>query len=278
MDGLADKNSSQKSVVQYEVIRSTITAARGRKAVRKMKPASTYFLLLLPTLYPSCVAAFTPSHRGSSRFFLDTADTEEWDALLPTGIFHGVTTNPTLLKRAGEPCTIENLHRLANKALSLSDEFMCQAWGEDLFACGMELSAPARDRITVKVPVTIKGVQAASELIQAGCRVCLTACYNHKQALLAASVGAEYLAPYLGRMTDTGLDGQGECCYMDKIVKGMGSSTRILVASIRDAETLAELASDCGMDTYTFAPAIARQLFVDPLTDKAAIAFEEDAK
>jgi len=155
---------------------------------------------------------------------------------------------------------------------------MCQAWGDDLFARGMELSAPARDCITVKLPVTIKGVQAARKLIQAGCRVCLTACYNHKQALLAASVGAEYLAPYLGRMTDAGLDGQGECCYMNKIVQGMGSSTRILVASLRDAETLAQLSAECGMDTYTFSPAIARQLFIEPLTDKAATIFEVDAK
>ena len=202
----------------------------------------------------------------------------EWEALLPTGIFHGVTTNPTLLKRANEPCTIENLHRLARKALELSDEFMCQAWGHDLYECGMQLSAPARDRITIKVPVTMKGVTAASQLIQSGCRVCLTACYNHKQALLAASVGAEYLAPYLGRMTDAGLDGRHECCYMNNIVKGMNSNTRILVASLRDAETLADLAANCNMDTFTFSPAVARELFVDALTDEAAVVFETDAQ
>lgn len=247
--------------------------------VKTMKPeVLTDLGFLLTALYLPCITAFTPTHRGTSRFFLDTADTEDWEALLPTGVFHGVTTNPTLLKRAGEPCTLENLHRLAEKALSLCDEFMCQAWGQDLYECGMQLSAPARDHITIKVPVTVEGVQAASELVQAGCRVCLTACYNHKQALLAGSVGAEYLAPYLGRMTDAGLDGQAECCYMNKIVRGMGSSTRILVASLRDAETLAELSAECGMDTYTFAPAIARQLFVDSMTDEAATVFEADAK
>jgi transaldolase len=220
--------------------------------------------------------AFTPTHRGPSRFFLDTADTEEWEALMPTGIFHGVTTNPTLLQRAGEACTIGNIHRLAAEALTLGDEFMCQAWGDDLYACGMQLTAPARDRITVKVPVTGAGVEAASRLIQSGCRVCLTACYNHRQALLAASVGAEYLAPYLGRMSDAGKDGTSECLSMNEIVKGMGSSTRILVASIRDAQTLADLAAG-GMDTFTFSPAVARELFVEALTDEAAAVFEADA-
>ena len=43
--------------------------------------------------------SFSPDFRGESRIFLDTADTAEWDDLLPTGIFHGVTTNPTLLER-----------------------------------------------------------------------------------------------------------------------------------------------------------------------------------
>lgn len=36
-----------------------------------------------------------------SRFFLDTADIEEWDRFLPTGIFYGITTNPTILERDG---------------------------------------------------------------------------------------------------------------------------------------------------------------------------------
>ena len=196
------------------------------------------------------------------KFFLDTADTTDWEELLKTGIFHGVTTNPTLLERAGEKCTIENLHQMASTALQMTDEFMCQAWGstaEDMYQCGMALSQPARDQIVIKVPVTQTGVQAASMLIQAGCRVCLTACYNHKQALIASSVGAEYLAPYLGRMTDAGKDGVNECLKMQQISEGLKSHTRILVASIREPQTMVDLAAQ-GMETFTFSPDVARQL------------------
>lgn len=211
--------------------------------------------------------------------FLDTADTTEWDELLPTGIFHGVTTNPALLERAGEKCTVENLHRLARKALEMTDEFMCQAWGstaEEMYDCGMALSQQARDRIVIKVPVTQTGVEAASMLIKAGCRICLTACYNHKQALIASNVGAEYLAPYLGRMTDAGFDGSAECLKMQQITEGLKSETRILVASIRSSQTIADLAS-AGMETFTFSPAVARELFIDSLTTEAAAVFEEAA-
>lgn len=234
-------------------------------------------LLLLSATVSS--RAFSPLLRGESRLFLDTADMAIWKELLPTGIFHGVTTNPTLLERAGEACTIENLHKMARVALEHTDEFMCQAWGataDDLYQCGMALSQPARDRIVIKVPVTQTGVEAASKLIQANCRVCLTACYNHKQAMIASSVGAEYLAPYLGRMTDAGLDGSAECLKMQAITEGMKSDTRILVASIRNAQTMVDLAA-AGMETFTFSPEVARELFLEPLTTEAAAVFEEAA-
>ena len=238
----------------------------------------TSALLLLATSR-HIIDAFSPSLRGESRMFLDTANTKEWDELLPLGIFHGVTTNPTLLERAGEECSITNLHQMAAKALKSTNEFMCQAWGstsQQMYDCGMKLSELDRTRIVVKVPVTKEGVQAASMLIQDGVRVCLTACYNHQQALIASSVGAEYLAPYLGRMTDSGLDGSAECLKMQQISRGMKSQTRILVASLRDSQTIADLAAD-GMETFTFSPDVARQLFLEPLTMEAAKVFEEAA-
>lgn len=227
----------------------------------------------------SVVNAYTSEFRGAGRLFLDTADVAEWDKLLPLGIFHGVTTNPILLQRAGQPCVIPNIHAMASKALQYTEEFMCQAWGrnvEDLVQCGLDLAAPSKKRIVIKVPVTAEGVQSARILIEEGVRVCLTACYDHKQALIATSVGAEYIAPYLGRMSEAGKDGQAECLKMQEIVLGMKGDTRILVASIRDAQTMVDLAAQ-GMETFTFSPEVARELFLEPLTIKAAKDFEEAA-
>ena len=58
---------------------------------------------------------------------------------------------------------------------------------------GLRLASIEPARVTVKVPVTAAGTAAAAELVQRGVRVCLTACYGREQALVAASVGAEYL-------------------------------------------------------------------------------------
>mmetsp|Transcript_27034 Transcript_27034/g.39540 ORF Transcript_27034/g.39540 Transcript_27034/m.39540 type:complete len:271 (-) Transcript_27034:241-1053(-) len=217
----------------------------------------------------------------SCRFFLDTGDMVEWNELLPLGIFHGVTTNPTLLERAGQPCTIPHIQKMADAALRQTDEFMCQSWGttpDELYETGVALSAPDPERIVVKVPVTTTGVLAANRLIQSKVRVCLTACYDAKQALVAGSnLGAEYIAPYLGRMTDAGKDGLKACERMQSMVDGLGSNTRILVASIRDVESFETLA-EAGLDTFTFSPEIARQLFEEPLTGDAAEDFERAAQ
>ena len=43
------------------------------------------------------------------RLFLDSADRAAWADWLPSGLFHGVTTNPTLLRRAGVPCRLETI-------------------------------------------------------------------------------------------------------------------------------------------------------------------------
>ena len=162
-------------------------------------------------------------------------------------------------------------------ALEKTDEFMCQAWGEDLYGTGMALLEVDREKVVVKLPMTPDGVTAASGLIKSGVRVCLTACYNKNQALLAGAVGAEYMAPYLGHMQYFGKDGAEECEEMMEICKGLGSDTRVLVASVRYAETMAKLAA-AGMDTFTFSPDVARELFDEPLTTRAANVFEDDAR
>jgi hypothetical protein len=65
---------------------------------------------------------------------------------------------------------------------------------------------------------------------------------------------------------------------MMEIVKGLGSETRILVASIRTAESMALLAVKEGLvDTFTFDPDVARMRFDEPLTNSRTLEFHEAA-
>eukprot|EP00961_Rhodomonas_salina_P257229 3476346-Rhodomonas_salina.3 len=127
---------------------------------------------------------------GESRLFVDSADVNTW-SLLDLGIFHGVTTNPVLLERAGKDCTVESLREMADSAFALgAREFMCQAWGKSalqMIDIGEQL-ASIDPRVVVKVPLTGPGVQAASVLARKGVRICCTGCYAPHQVKKAGSV------------------------------------------------------------------------------------------
>lgn len=211
------------------------------------------------------------------RLYLDTADVTAWETWLPVGIFYGVTSNPLLLERAQVPCTLASLNTLATKAFDLgAQEVQLQTWGDtkqSLVTMGKALAA-IDPRIVVKVPITRLGTEAASALIATGVSVTLTAVYEVPQILLAAALGADYAAPYLGRISDAGGNGREMLAQMQKVLDGVQSHTRLLTASIRDVKDMVYLAAQ-GVDTFTFSPQIAEALFDSIHTVSATQAFEQ---
>lgn len=214
------------------------------------------------------------------RLYLDTADTEAWRTWMPTGLFYGVTTNPLLLERAQVKCNLRTLKPLAQEAFDLgAKEVQLQTWGdtvEDLVSTGKQLAA-IDSSVVVKAPITRIGTTAASHLIAAGVRVTLTAVYSVHQALIAAALGADYVAPYLGRINDASGNGRETLAKMQQALTGVKSSTRILAASIRDIEDIAVLASQ-GVDTFTFSSAIATAFFNVSATETATADFARAAQ
>ncbi|MFM7312125.1 MAG: transaldolase family protein [Cyanobium sp.] len=214
------------------------------------------------------------------QLLLDTADLQVWQRWLPSGLFQGVTTNPTLLRRAGVPCTVAALEVLAARAFGLGARALhLQTWGADVeeaTACGLALGAIDPARVLVKVPLTEVGAETARRLIAADLQVTFTACYAVHQVLIAAALGARYVAPYLGRISDSGRDGHAELIAMQRCLDGVGSSTRLLVASLRQPDDLARLAAG-GVGTFTLGPQLAVALFEVAATTAAAARFEADA-
>jgi len=215
------------------------------------------------------------------RLLLDSADPVAWADWLPSGLFHGVTTNPTLLRRAARPCRIEELERLTCEALDWGmQEIHLQAWGGDaeaLTTCGDRLAALAPGRVLVKLPITRAGAEAARHLIATGVPVTFTACYAVPQVLVAAALGARYIAPYLGRIGDLGRDGHADLIAMQQALDGVGATTRLLVASLRHPTDLSRLAA-AGVGCFTMAPVLAADLFAIDPTAEAAAQFERDAE
>ena len=117
------------------------------------------------------------------QLLLDSANPKDWEEWLPTGLFSGITTNPTLLRQARQPCTINHFKSLASFAEQLGcKELHLQAWGEtkaDLTktALSLALLRTAKLNIHVKIPITLLGAKVAKTLIDKEISVTFTSCY-----------------------------------------------------------------------------------------------------
>jgi transaldolase len=212
-----------------------------------------------------------------SRIFLyaDSADRKAVGGLLGDRLIHGVTTNPTILRREGlDADAAADLYREWTGRGAA--EVFFQASGAD--AAAMEASAlriaGLGSGAVVKIPATAVGFPVAARLAADGVPVLVTAVYSSAQAVTAAAVGVRYIAPYLGRLDDAGVDGLALVREMVGLLAG--TQTHPLVASVRSPERIVELVAS-GVRHVTAAPAVLRAALLDDASDAAAAVFERDA-
>lgn len=206
------------------------------------------------------------------RFYADSANVEEVSDVLAAGLVHGVTTNPTILERADR--SVRDIPQLyARWEAEGAQEIFFQAWGDSAKAMigNAERLAALGSRVVIKVPATRDGFTAAAALVSAGATVLVTAIYAQAQALAAATLGARYVAPYLGRLNDSGRDGVAEIAAMQALVTGSG--TDVLAASLRTPGDIVSLAM-VGVPFFTAAPAVILAALQNDVSDRSAQDFE----
>lgn len=207
---------------------------------------------------------------------LDTADRQVIERFADHPLLGGITTNPTLLRRAGvrrSELAAFVAQVLAYGVAELHVQVM-SATTDAMLADARTILSYGDRRLLIKIPVTDDGLRAAQVLISEGVRVTLTAGYAAEQALLAVRVGASYLAPYLGRLNDGGEDGLAVIATMQTIVQH--SSTKLLVASVRSSAEVVALAK-LGVGAVTLPPALLLTLLTNPRTQEAERVFLADA-
>jgi transaldolase len=208
------------------------------------------------------------------KFFVDTADVAEISDLAATGLLDGVTTNPSLVMKAGRPFkeVIAEICGLVDGPVSAE----VAATGFDEMVSEGQVLAEIADNVAVKVPLTWDGLKACRALTQRGHMVNVTLCFSANQALLAAKAGATFISPFIGRLDDIGLDGMEVIREIRAIYDNYdGLSTEILAASIRTPNHV-KLAALAGADVATVPPAVLKSLVKHPLTDKGLEQFLAD--
>jgi transaldolase len=207
------------------------------------------------------------------KFFVDTADINDIRELADTGLLDGVTTNPSLIHKAGRDFieVVREICSVVSGPVSAEVVAMDHA--------GMmreaEILRKIANNVTIKVPLTVDGLKTCKALTSDGTMVNVTLCFTANQALLAAKAGASFISPFVGRHDDVGFDGMQIISDIRMIYDNYDFGTEILVASIRHPIHVLESAK-IGADVMTAPPAVIRQLFNHPLTDRGLESFAAD--
>ena len=207
------------------------------------------------------------------KFFVDTADLNAIRPLAASGLIDGVTTNPSLILKAGGDfiTTIKAICTAINGPVSAE---VVATDTQGMLTEGRKLAALASN-VVVKLPLTMDGLAACRIFTTEGIQTNVTLCFSPAQGLLAAKAGATYVSPFIGRLDDIGQDGMDLIQSLRTIFDNYGFDTEILAASIRSPMHVINCAL-AGADVATIPPEVFPRLAAHPLTDAGLETFLKD--
>lgn len=201
-----------------------------------------------------------------AHIFLDTASLDEIREAASWGILDGVTTNPTLMMRAGTADLKANTLKIVEivqgpvsaEVLSTDADGMIEeargilSWSEHVF---------------VKIPTTVEGLKAMKEISSwPNGRINGTLIFSANQAYLVARAGASFASIFVGRMDDAGLDGMEVVRQTREIFDNYGFDCQVLAASIRHPAHVVD-ALLAGADIITMPFGVLQKMIRSPFTD-----------
>ncbi len=211
------------------------------------------------------------------RFFIDTADLDQIKEAHDLGVLDGVTTNPSLMAKAGITGA-KNIEDHYKKIASIVEgDVSAEVIATDyagIVAEG-EYLADLAPNIVVKVPMIREGIKAISHFSGKGIKTNCTLVFSAGQAILAAKAGATYISPFVGRVDDINWDGIGLIEEIAELYAIQMYDTEILAASIRNARHIVQ-AAKAGADIATCPLHTILGLLKHPLTDIGLAKFLED--
>ena len=209
------------------------------------------------------------------KLFLDCSDPELISTAFETGLIDGVTTNPSLMLKAGEDPKhiIKEISAIFPWDSSISAEVVGDT-AEEMLDMAQEY-LEIGPNITIKVPCTVEGLKACRELADDDVHVNVTLIFSTAQAILAAKAGATYVSPFVGRVYDQHWNGIYLIEQIADVFATHQVKTEILAASIRDPIQVSD-AFRVGADICTIPLPMFYQLYKHILTDTGLEQFDKD--
>ncbi|QIZ06538.1 fructose-6-phosphate aldolase [Priestia megaterium] len=214
------------------------------------------------------------------KLFIDTANLVDIKKAYKIGVLSGVTTNPSLVAKEGvkfedritEICQavprVESVSAEVTPDAVTADEMIAQA--EELIKIN-----GGDEKITIKLPMTLAGLEACRYLANKGVKTNVTLIFTVNQALLAARAGATYVSPFLGRLDDISEDGVQLVSKIAELFRIHNFYTQIIGASVRHPDHVTRVAM-AGAHIATIPFSVIEQISKHPLTNQGIEKFAAD--
>lgn len=209
------------------------------------------------------------------KIFLDCSDAELIAHAFETGLIDGVTTNPSLMLKAGQN-PIEVIREISDIFpwnASISAEVVGDTAEEMLDMA--EQYVDIGPNITIKVPCTPEGLKACRDLTNDEVSVNVTLVFSTAQAILASKAGATYVSPFIGRVFDQHWNGIHLIEEIADVFATHQCKTQVLAASVREAHQVSS-AFRVGADICTLPVPVFYSLYKHILTDTGLEKFNKD--
>lgn len=208
------------------------------------------------------------------KLFIDTADINQVKEIASWGVLDGVTTNPSLVLKAGG-----DFKKTVIEMCKYGKEISAQVTADDFE--GMKKQALEyvkwHKNVVVKVPMTPEGLKTLSFCRSKGIKTNTTLIFSAAQAMLAAKAGATMISPFIGRLDDIGQEGMELIAEIMEIWRNYNFKTEVLVASIRHPRHVIE-AAELGAHICTIPYDVFKKLPFHSLTDTGLQKFKDDWK
>ncbi len=210
------------------------------------------------------------------RLFLDTANIEQISEIARMGVLSGVTTNPTLMAKEQGISYRDRVVEIC-EAVDGPVSAECTSRSVDELVIEAREVAAWHPNVVVKIPIDDVGLEATSTLAAEGIKINMTLIFSANQALLAATAGATYVSPFVGRLDDAGHDGMEVVRESVEIFDRYHLPAQVLAASLRHPRHIIE-AARAGSPIATLPYVLLKSMVKHPLTDIGIERFLEDSR
>lgn len=211
------------------------------------------------------------------RLIIDSANIEKIQEYVKYLPVEGVTTNPSILKKEGKidfAQHIKQIREIIGTDKSMHVQTIASDY-EGILKDAETIQSLIGEDTYIKIPVNKDGLAAIKTLKAQGVKITATAIYSEIQAILATELNANFLAPYVNRISNLNSDPYQVISNIYENIKKTDSETKILAASFKNVDQVLK-ANFAGAEFVTVGTDVIDAFLADANINHAVTQFAND--